>query len=85
MPNSPARAALAARPAHDANPYSEHRLLAEPEARRRLGGISHSHYYALINSGQLRTLKIGRRRFVTDEAIADLIRGLEEQAAGGAQ
>lgn len=85
MPKSNTRAAPAARSDSSPDLRSEHRLIAEPEARRRLGGISHSHYYALINSGQLRTVKIGRRRFVTNEAISELINGLEANPAGGAR
>jgi excisionase family DNA binding protein len=33
--------------------------------------------YRLINSGALRTVKIGRRRLVPESAIADFIAGLE--------
>jgi excisionase family DNA binding protein len=40
------------------------RLLTIDEARRELGGISRTTFYALTNNGQLTTLKIGRRTFV---------------------
>ncbi|NEW48395.1 ethanolamine utilization protein EutA, partial [Nocardia cyriacigeorgica] len=35
--------------------------------------IGHSKYYELIGSGQLRSVKVGRRRFVTEQAVADYI------------
>lgn len=40
------------------------RLVTIDEARRELGGISRTTFYALTNNGQLTTLKIGRRTFV---------------------
>ena len=40
-----------------------------PEARKLLGGISHSNFYEIIKRGDLELVKIGRRSFVTDEAL----------------
>ena len=37
--------------------------------------------YELINSGQLRTFKVGRRRFVTDTALSEFFER-REQAVG---
>ncbi|MBF6355675.1 helix-turn-helix domain-containing protein [Nocardia higoensis] len=56
------------------------KLLTEQEVRKLIP-IGHSKYYELIGSGQLRSVKIGRRRFVTEQAVADYITGLDEAAA----
>lgn len=50
-------------------------LLNEQATRERLGGIGHTKFFDLIKSGELRTVTIGRRRFVpsseVDRFIAD--------------
>ncbi|TCJ94629.1 helix-turn-helix domain-containing protein [Nocardia alba] len=56
------------------------KLLNEAEVRKLIP-IGHSKYYELIGSGALRSVRIGRRRFVTEQAIADYISGLDEAAA----
>ncbi|MGY4103716.1 excisionase [Nocardia sp. R16R-3T] len=56
------------------------RLLNETEVRKLIP-IGHSKYYELIGTGQLRSVKIGRRRFVTEQAVADYISGLDQAAA----
>src|SRR5690242_9196318 len=43
------------------------------EARERLGGISRNSIYALLRSGELASVVIRCRRFITAAAIADLI------------
>ncbi|NKY89862.1 helix-turn-helix domain-containing protein [Nocardia veterana] len=55
------------------------KLLTEAEVRELIP-IGHSKYYELIGSGELRSVKIGRRRFVTEQAIADYINGLDQAA-----
>ena len=47
------------------------------EARQLLGGISQATIYKLIGRGELRTFRVGRRRFVGADAIADYIRDAE--------
>lgn len=54
-------------------------LLTEQEVRKRIP-IGHSKYYELIGSGALRSVKIGRRRFVTEEAVNDYIADLDRAA-----
>ncbi|MBF6212239.1 excisionase [Nocardia puris] len=54
-------------------------LLTESEVRKRIP-IGHSKYHELIASGALRSVKIGRRRFVTEQAVADYIASLEAAA-----
>ncbi len=46
-----------------------HRFLSIKDASRELGGISRSTLWRLAKSGELRTVKLGRRTFVT---FADL-------------
>nr|WP_280398478.1 helix-turn-helix domain-containing protein [Nocardia carnea] len=54
-------------------------MLTEKDVRQRIP-IGHSKYYELIGSGELRSVKIGRRRFVTEEAVADYIAALDQAA-----
>ncbi|WP_280235812.1 helix-turn-helix domain-containing protein [Nocardia cyriacigeorgica] len=56
------------------------KLLTESDVRKLIP-IGHSKYYELIGSGELRSVKIGRRRFVTEQAIADYIAGLDQASA----
>ena len=49
------------------------------EARRMLGGIAHPTISRLINSRQLRTFNVGRRRFVSLAAIQEYIAAAERQ------
>ncbi len=49
------------------------RLLDVDAARAALGGISRPTIYALIQSGKLRTIKVSRRRFVPESAIAEYL------------
>jgi excisionase family DNA binding protein len=46
------------------------------EARRRLN-VGLTKFYELVNQGELRTVKIGRRRLVSEESIAEFISRLE--------
>ncbi|MGX1778083.1 excisionase [Nocardia brasiliensis] len=55
------------------------KLLNEQEVRKLIP-IGHSKYYELIGSGALRSVTIGRRRFVTEQAVIDYIAQLEEVA-----
>jgi excisionase family DNA binding protein len=53
-----------------------------PDAGNALGGLGRTKVYELIASGELRTVKIGRRRFVPVSAIAEYVARLEAQAGG---
>ncbi|MEV0357380.1 hypothetical protein AB0H71_17450 [Nocardia sp. NPDC050697] len=55
------------------------KLLTEQEVRKLIP-IGHSKYYELIGTGALRSVKIGRRRFVTEQAVTDYIAGLDQAA-----
>ena len=50
------------------------RLLSIEEARHQLGGTARSRLYALIAERRVKTVKLGRRRFVVASSIDELIR-----------
>ena len=52
-----------------------------PEARQLLGGISHSYFYELVKSGDLEVVKMGKRTFITGEAIRKLVDRLPRRGA----
>jgi hypothetical protein len=51
------------------------------DARQRLGGISHSHFYELVKARKLKIIKLGRRTFVTDSAIRQCLVSAQSEAA----
>ncbi|MFC9876721.1 helix-turn-helix domain-containing protein [Nocardia salmonicida] len=55
------------------------KLLNEAEVRKLIP-IGHSKYYELIGTGALRSVKIGRRRLVSEQAVADYIAELDQAA-----
>jgi excisionase family DNA binding protein len=65
--------------------------LAEPAARlhhvesvmERLA-LGRSKVFELMASGQLRSLKVGRRRLVSESALCEFIERLDSAHAGGA-
>lgn len=52
---------------------NERELFSITEARERLGGISRNGIYALLRRGELASVVIGCRRFISKGAITDLI------------
>lgn len=60
---------------------SKHTPRTIEEARARLR-VSRPTLYQKIASGELKSFKIGRRRFVTDEAIDEFIERSAALAAG---
>lgn len=50
-----------------------------PDAGKALGGLGRTKVYELITSGELRTVKIGRRRFVPASAIDEYVSRLVSQ------
>lgn len=50
-------------------------LLSNRDARSALGGIGNTSFFALINQGKLKRVKIGRRTFVTAESVRDVAEG----------
>jgi excisionase family DNA binding protein len=56
------------------------RLNPVEDVMKRLG-LGRSTLYALMASGQLRSVKVGRRRLISESAIIDFIEALETGAA----
>ena len=52
-----------------------------PEARAKLGGISHSGLYNLVADGSIRLPKIGRRSYVTADELEAFVIRMEARAA----
>lgn len=51
------------------------------EARALLGGLAPESFYKLVNGGELRTFKIGSKRYVAHKAINDFIARREQAEA----
>jgi excisionase family DNA binding protein len=56
--------------------HVQERLHEIPEACERLG-IGRSLLYNLIKDGKLRTVKIGKRRLISESSILDFIHNLD--------
>lgn len=56
--------------------------LYRPEEAARLLGCGRTRVYALIGSGQLRSVKFGASRRIPRSAIDEFIEGLEDVEAG---
>jgi excisionase family DNA binding protein len=48
--------------------------------QEKLGGLGRTRVFDLIRTGQLKSVKIGRRRLVPDSAIAEYIESLKATA-----
>lgn len=57
-------------------------LYSVPEVAQALGGITTRHVGNLIRSGQLRSVKLGRRRLVPAAALDEYVAQLEQAQAG---
>jgi excisionase family DNA binding protein len=53
-------------------------LLTVDEAAQKLG-IGRSTLYGLIRTGKLRTVKIGRRRLISTNALTEVVETLTEE------
>lgn len=47
----------------------------------KLGGVSRAKIFSLWGSGELKSVKIGKRRFSTDRQVTEFIERLEAGAA----
>ena len=47
------------------------------QARELIGGVSHSFFYSLIKSGQVKTFKIGHRTMIAHSDLQALIESLK--------
>lgn len=52
-----------------------------PDTGQALGGIGRTKVFELIKSGELRTVRIGRRHFVVAESVGEYVRRLQTTAA----
>jgi excisionase family DNA binding protein len=57
------------------------RLYSIDEARERLGRIARATIYALMNNHKLESVKIGRRRFISETALQKFIAASTTSAA----
>ena len=55
------------------------RLHSIEQAQERLG-VGRSKVFQLVASGELRSVRVGRRRLIPEAAIVDFIARLDEQA-----
>lgn len=46
-----------------------------PEAAERLGGISRSLIYKMIEAGEIHTVRLGRRVFIAADEITRIVNG----------
>ncbi len=58
---------------------SRAKLLLDVGEASRILGLGRSHLYRYILRGELRSLKIGRRRKISVEAVREFIEKLQEQ------
>ena len=56
-------------------------LLTIPETLNELHGISRTALYEEIKSGRLRSIKLGKRRLVSRDALLEYVGKLEESFA----
>ena len=53
-------------------------------ASEKILGISHAKIYEEINSGRLKSYRVGTRRFISDRALQNYVQDREaEEAQGG--
>lgn len=57
------------------------KLLLDVSEVGRILGLGRSHLYGYILRGDLRSLKLGRRRKISREALRDFIERMEEESA----
>ncbi len=62
------------------NPPAD-RLVEVVEARARLGNLSHTKIMALIASGELPSVKLGRRRLIRESRLVEFMAALESASS----
>lgn len=60
------------------------RLTYSPAEAAAVIGISRARMYQLMDDGTIPSLKLGRRRLIRREALADLLRSLETRGTSDA-
>ena len=61
----------------DDKPTPTRRLYPISEACARLGDISRSGFYKLVGQGVIRVVHLGKRSFVTDDEIENVVARIE--------
>lgn len=56
-------------------------LIPIPDTCSKLGGVSRTTVYDLVNQGELVKVNIGRRGFITSESLAAYVDRLREAAS----
>jgi excisionase family DNA binding protein len=59
------------------NEQHQDKLLLDVNEVARLTGLSRSHIYTYLLRGDLRSLKVGRRRKIAPEAVREFIENLQ--------
>lgn len=67
---------LSPSPSHDIE-----RLAVSPAEAARIAGVGRTKLYEALGSGALRSLRIGRRRLITIEALRNWLAAAEEGAS----
>jgi excisionase family DNA binding protein len=60
-------------------------LMYRPADAAQMLGMGRTAVFALIKSGQLRSVKLGGARFITADALWAFVRQLEQNSAGKAE
>ena len=69
-------------PPNEADGRQPKRLLYPiSEVRSQLGDISHTYFYEIVKRGELELVKMGRRSFVTDDALRAYVARLSRREA----
>jgi excisionase family DNA binding protein len=63
----------------------EQRLMYRPEEAADMLGIGRTRVFALIRSGQLRSVKLGGARLISADALRAFVRDLEQESANQAE
>ncbi|WP_201790776.1 helix-turn-helix domain-containing protein [Mycobacterium avium] len=56
--------------------------LYRPEQAMTLIGVGRTRLYAMLKSGEIRSVKIGKSRRIPRSAIEEFLQGLDDQAVG---
>lgn len=61
-------------------PTSGRLLYSMPEAAQLLGGITERKLWSMVAEGEIKSVKLGRRRMISATALAEYVHGLEAAA-----
>ncbi len=62
--------------------YESSKVLIPVRDIEEMTTLSHGTVYKLISSGQLKTVKVGKRRFITQNQLAEFLNDLETASSG---